>query len=84
MCACRDGSAACQKRREWGLIAGGDSGAFRLSRIQQTSLTWGFAETPLAIRIIVLALGPWTPPFRAPLWHFLPSAFAGVSGEDFC
>lgn len=47
-------------------------GAFRLSRIQQTSLTWGFAETPLAIRIIVLALGPWTPPFRAPLGRFLP------------
>lgn len=47
-------------------------GAFRLSRIQQTSLTWGFAETPLAIRIIVLALGPWTPPFRAPLRRFLP------------
>ena len=47
-------------------------GAFRLSRIQQTSLTWGFAETPLAIRIIFLALGPWTPPFRAPLGRFLP------------
>ena len=47
-------------------------GAFRLPRIQQTSLTWDFAETPLAIRIIVLALGPWTPPFRAPLGRFLP------------
>lgn len=48
------------------------SEAFRLSQIQQTSLTWCFAETPLAIRIIVLALGPWTPSFRAPLWRFLP------------
>lgn len=48
------------------------SGVFRLSRIQQTSLTSCFAKTPLVSRIIVLALGPWTPPFRAPLGHFLP------------
>ena len=26
--ACRIGAAACQKRREWGLIAGGDLGPF--------------------------------------------------------
>lgn len=48
------------------------SEAFRLSRIQHTSLTWDFAKTPLAIRIIVLALGPWTPSFWAPSWRFLP------------
>lgn len=47
-------------------------GSFRLSRIQQTSLTWGFAKTPLVSRIIVLALGPWTPSFWAPSWRFLP------------
>ena len=47
-------------------------GPFRLSRIQQTSLTWGFAKTPLVSRLIVLALGPWTPSFWAPSWRFLP------------
>lgn len=31
-----------------------------------------FCETLLAGRIIVLALGPWTPSFRAPLGRFLP------------
>lgn len=29
-------------------------------------------KTPLVSRIIVLALGPWTPPFWAPSWRFLP------------
>ena len=47
-------------------------GDFRFSRIQQTSLTWGFAKTLLADRIIILALGPWTPSFWAPSWRFLP------------
>ena len=69
---CSDWHGCVSEKARMGPHCRRRSEAFRLSRIQQTSLTWGFAETPLAIRIIVLALGLWTPSFWAPSWRFLP------------
>ena len=90
--ACRIGAAACQKRREWGLIAGGDLGLSPISNSANLShlvFCENIACEPhycSCIRALNFVISGPIVAFsansgsiicnEAPLWHFLPTSFA--------
>lgn len=58
MCAYRDGSAACQKRREWGLIAGGDSRPFAFPKFNKPLSSGVLRKHRLRFALLFLHWGP--------------------------
>lgn len=96
MCACRDGAAACQKRREWGLIAGGDSGPsvfLEFSKPLSPGVCENAACEPHYCSCIGALDSAISGPIgafsansgsiicnEAPLWRFLPTS----SADSFC
>ena len=90
--ACRIGAVACQKRREWGLIAGGDLGLFAYLEFSKSLSPGVLRKHRLRAALLFLHQGPelrMADPIvafsansgsivcnEAPLWHFLPTSFA--------
>lgn len=58
MCAYRDGSAACQKRREWGLIAGGDPRPFAFPKFSKPLSPGILRKHRLRSALLFLHWGP--------------------------